>query len=153
MIIEQYTDAAGYIRIVWQMADGNALTLKYKEQPTTAQLEAEEARYVEQHEMDSVQQIKIDLMDSIELLKEVVLKIRNTPNLTLTQYNNYLTTQTWYDAATIRYFIYRLALGLASHYDVTLTGYTEAQVLTKVRDWIVNTPLKKIAKVIYGTIG
>ena len=153
MIIEQYIDAAGYIRIVWQMADGNALMLKYREQPTTAQLEAEEAKYVEQHEMDSVQQIKIDLLDSIDLLKEVVTKIRNTPTLTLTQYNNYLATLPWYDAATVRYFIYRLAMGLAQHYGVTLANYTETQVMTKVRDWLVETPLKKIAKVVYGTIG
>ena len=52
MIIEQYTDAAGYIRIVWQMADGNALMLKYKEQPTEEMLQAEEAKYIEQQELE-----------------------------------------------------------------------------------------------------
>jgi hypothetical protein len=63
MIIEQYIDAAGYIRIVWQMADGNALMLKYKEQPTEEQLQAEEAKYIEQQELERLRLEKLSEED------------------------------------------------------------------------------------------
>ena len=59
MIIEQYTDAAGYIRIIWQMADGNALMLKYREQPTEEMLQAEEAKYIEQQELERLRLEKL----------------------------------------------------------------------------------------------
>lgn len=87
-----------------------------------------------------------------ELIKEVVLKIKANPTLTLTQYNNYLSGKLWYEQAIIRFFLYKLAVGLAQHYGVVLTDYTETQVLQKVRDYIVNTPNWKLAKIIFNNI-
>lgn len=84
----------------------------------------------------------------VELIKEVVTKIKANPTLTLAQYNNYLSGKPWYEQAIIRFFIYKLAVGLAQSYGVTLTDYTETQILSKVRDWIVATPTNKLAKII-----
>ena len=47
MIIQQYIDEAGFIRIIWQMADGNCLMLKYQTEPTMEMLEEQEAKHFE----------------------------------------------------------------------------------------------------------
>jgi len=87
-----------------------------------------------------------------ELITEVVMRLKNNPTTTLTQYNNYLSTKQWYEQAIIRFFVYKVAMGLAEYHGVVLTNYTETQVLQKVRDWIVATPAKKLSKVIFGEI-
>jgi len=152
MIIKQYTDAAYNIVILWRMANGKTLYLKFKEQPTTEQLEAIEARYLEDHQYDSDRQVEISLYDNIDLMKEVIRLVKERPNLTMTQYETYLATKQWYEACTIRYFVFRLATGLADHYGLTLDNYTEAQVLLKLRNWIVETPIKRIAKIVLGRL-
>jgi hypothetical protein len=85
-----------------------------------------------------------------ELLREVITKLKINPTLTLSQYNTYLATKQWYEAAIIRYFIYKTAIGLAQHYGVILANYTETTVLTKVRDWIVETPANKLEKILFN---
>lgn len=83
-----------------------------------------------------------------ELIREVVTKIKATPTLTLTQYNTWLGTKQWYEQAIIRYFIFKVAVGLAEKYKVVLANYTETTVLTKVRDWIVATHANKLERIL-----
>ena len=87
-----------------------------------------------------------------DLIKEVVVRLKNNPTTTLTQYNNYLSTKPWYEQAIIRFFVYKLAMGLAQLHGVILANYTESTVFAKVRDWIVATPAKKLSKVIFNEI-
>jgi len=150
MIIEQYTDMAGFIRIQWQMQDGNILSLKFKIQPTTEQLEAQEALYIETHQYDAFASLKYELFDNMDLLYEVVTLLKDNPTVTLVQYNNYLATKMWYEQAVINYFLFTVAIGLAQNYGVTLSDYNATTVLQKVRDWLAATENKKIAKVIFN---
>ena len=85
-----------------------------------------------------------------ELITEIVLKIKDNPTATLTQFNNFVNQKTWWEQAVIRFFIYKLAMGLAQHYEVALTDYTENTIYKKVRDWIVATNYRKLNKVIFG---
>lgn len=87
-----------------------------------------------------------------ELIREVVQKIKVNPALTLTQYNNYLSTKTWYEQVIIRYFVYKMGTGLAELYKVALSDYTEQQVLKNVRDFIAKTENTKLSKIIFGTL-
>jgi hypothetical protein len=151
-IIDHYIDPAGKHRYIIEIAGGATLTLKFQAEATTAQLEAAEAAHIEAMEYRDVEKVTIEVTDNIELIKGIVIRLKNTPNLTATQYNNYLSTLAWFDQVTIRYFIYRFALMLAERYGVELTDYTEAQALRKVRDWIVATPLRKIAKILFGNL-
>jgi hypothetical protein len=84
------------------------------------------------------------------LITEFVTLVKQNPTVTLTQYNNWLAGKQWYEAAIIRYFVYKTAIGLAEHYGVSLTSMTESFVLGKVRDWLVNTPARKLEKVIFN---
>jgi hypothetical protein len=85
-----------------------------------------------------------------ELIKNVIIKIRNNPSLTLDQYNTYLSSKPWYEQLVIRVFLYKLVLLLAQKYGVILTNYTESQVLLKVRNWICNANINLLKKVVFG---
>lgn len=152
MIIEKYTDAAGFIRVLWRTQAGNDLLFKFRDDPTTQQLEAEEAKWVSANEFIDTASISFNLTDDGASLIKIVMQIRNNPNLTLTQYNNYLGTLPWYEAATIRYFIYSIGTKLAARNEIQLAGLTEAQFLSQVRNFIVNTPLRKLARLIFGNL-
>ena len=43
-----------------------------------------------------------------------------------------------------------VSIGNAEHYGISLTSLTESFVLGKVRDWLVNTPARKLEKVIFN---
>jgi len=149
-ITEQYTDMAGKIRMVVLLSTGQSILLKFQTQPTTQQLNDIEADYILAHEYDSFTNLTYELLDNIELLREVVTEIKTHPTLNLTQYNNYLAGKEWYEQAIIRYFIFVVALGLAQHYEKNLANLDETTILVNVRDWIVETPAKKIAKILFN---
>ena len=65
-------------------------------------------------------------MTNEPLITEFLTLVKQNPTVTLTQYNNWLATKQWYESATIRYFVYKLAIGLAQHYGVVLSNYTES---------------------------
>lgn len=147
-IIEQTTDLAGKIRMVIRLSNGEYLPLKFSVQPTTTALEDIEANYLVLHQYDSVQQEEISIYDHSELIKEFIQKIKDNPTVTLNQYNTWLGSKLWYEQAILRFFVYKLATKLSERAEVSLTDYTESQVLGKLRDWIVATPIRKIAKVV-----
>ena len=150
MIIDQYTDIAGKVRITWQLPDGNAVMWKFQTEPTTQQLEDLEAQHLVIHEYDDVPQIPIIIMEDVKLITNFILLVKDNPTVNLTQFNNWLSTKEWYEDAQIRIFIFKLAQGLSSNYDVELDDYTITEVLIRVRDWIVTTPINKIKKIILG---
>jgi len=149
-ITEQYIDMAGKIRMVVLLTTGESILLKFSEQPTTTALEIIEANYIEAHEYDNLTNLTYELLENIELLQEVVTEIKKYPSLTLTQYNNYLANKTWYEQAIIRYFIFVVAMGLAQHYDKSLANLDETTILINVRNWIAETPAKKITKILFN---
>ena len=149
-ITEQYIDMAGKIRMVVLLTTGESILLKFSEQPTTTALEIIEANYIEAHEYDNLTNLTYELLENIELLQEVVTEIKKYPSLTLTQYNNYLANKTWYEQAIIHYFIFVVAMGLAQHYDKSLANLDETIILINVRNWIAETPAKKITKILFN---
>jgi len=150
MKIEQYIDLAGFYRVLWQMANGENISLKFNHDPSDAECLAQETKYMELHQYDAFSQLRYELLDNIDLLHEVVTLLKENPTVNLTQYNNYLSTKTWYEQAIVNYFLFTVAVGLAENYGVTLVDFTAAEVLKEVRDWIVATPAKKIAKILFG---
>lgn len=147
MIIDHYIDMAGKHRIVWQMTNSLCLPLKFNYYPSDIECEAIEQRWIEEHKYDNDKNITIDITEDAPIIIDTIIKIRQNPNATLTQFTNYLNTKQWYEAATIRYFLYRLAKFLAQHYGQTLSTQTENEIYVKVRDWLNNQPIARIKKV------
>lgn len=147
-----YQDAAGFWRCLWQMANGNTLPLKFQHEPSAAECLVKENEYIALHLWDSEKTMTADLFENTEVIIDAVRKIRQNPNLTLAQYNTYVNAKPWYEAYSIRYFIYKLAVHLARHYGVNLQAMTETQVLQGVRDWICNQPIGRVKRVIFGML-
>ena len=150
VIIETYQDIAGKWRYIVELITGETVMWKFAEEQTTTELEALETTYIDQHLYDDLIVLQYELLENIELLREVVTEIKAHPTLNLTQYNAYLDTKTWYEQAIIGFFIFTVAKGLAEHYDKSLANLDETTILVNVRDWIADTPTKKIAKILFG---
>lgn len=151
-IVNQFTDMSGKIRIVWQMSNGESIMVNFNTQPTTLELEEIEAKYIEEHLYDTTDKLQITIIEDLDLLKSFISEIKNHPTVTLTQFNNWLSTKEWYEDAQIRIFIFKLAQRLADYKELDITDFTQSQILQKIRDWIVSTPIKKISKLIFGNI-
>ena len=156
MIVVENILKNGWYDVLVQLDDGSGLRLSYKTLQSDAVIIATAQDIVNRQEAErqynSIETLPFDILDHKVLLKEFVQKIKENPTVTLAQYNTWLGTKQWYESAIIKYFVYTLATKLAERKGITLTDYTETQVLQKVRDWIVNTNLRTIGKTIgYGS--
>lgn len=106
-------------------------------------------QYRDIHLYDNVPQSRIDIMDYRDAIYEAVKFIKTT-NPNLTQWNNYLSQQIWDNAIAIRWFLAVLTKELANRQDLDLSEWTETEVLSKLKIWIINTPARKIEKVLFG---
>lgn len=156
MIVLENILKYGWYDVLVQLDDGNGMRLQFKEQLTDQQIIVKVQEIVDRQEREiqynAIKTLQFDILEHRELLKEFVLKIKDNPTVTLTQYNTWLGTKQWFEQAVIRYFVYTLAVRLADRKGIELTSLTEAQVLQKLRDWIVATNLKTIGKTVgYGS--
>ena len=154
-ILEKGT-AFGQYSVLVELDDKNGMRLQFPSVVTDVVVLAKATEIVAQNASlqayNAIETVPFSLLDNIDLLKEFIAKIKANPTITLAQYNTYLGTKQWYEAAIIRYFVYVLAIKLADRKGLTLTNYTETVVLTALRNWIVATDLKTIGKVIgYGS--
>lgn len=144
MILEQTTDIAGNIRIIWQQPSGITYHFKFKEEPSLQKLEDLGNERETLEERSSVEPLFKQVNN--KLIITLIELIKDRPSITTTQFNAYLGTLPWYDEARIRALIYEIGTTLADRKEVTLASMSESQFLQKVRDFIVNTPNRKLAK-------
>jgi hypothetical protein len=150
MIVEQYIDMAGKIHIVWQMAAGTRLFLKFTSQPSEDELLAIEAQYTEEHSDDDLVPAAFDLLENRYLLIEFVRYIKANPEVTPNQISDWYVTKLWYEQVILRTIVYYIGTILAERKEIDLTDMTEAQVFRKVRNWIVAKPLRRISRLLFG---
>lgn len=151
MIIEQYTDMAGKWRVLWKSdTTGQVYNFKFAAEPTEQQLQALSDANDTAVSVNTVQPLAFSLLDHKSVLIDMIRRVKESPNTTLTQYNNYLGTLTWYEAAIIRTFVFLLAQRLAKKRDVVLANMTENTVFIAVRNFLADTPKWKLARLILG---
>ena len=152
MIIGQYTDMAGKVRIQWQsQATGNLYSYKFSSEPSTEILQELSDASDAESELQELRQVDLSIHAERGTLIAFLEKVKATPNVTLTQYNTYLGSLHWTQAAVIRYFVFMMAQRLAERRDVNLANQNESTVLDAVRDFIVNTPPRKLARIIFNS--
>jgi hypothetical protein len=154
-ILEKGTAFNAYSVLV-ELDDKNAMRLQFSTPVADADVLLKAAEIVAQNAAikayNDIETIPFDLFERVDLLKDFIAKIKATPAITLSQYNTWLGTKQWYEAAIVRYFVFVLATKLAGKKNVTLINMTETTVLTALRNWIVATDLKTIGKTVgYGT--
>ncbi len=149
-ITEQYTDAAGKIRMVVLLSNGESVMLKFNEQPTTTALNDIEANYIDNVTVERLPQMQYQLLGNKDLFKELVTAIKAKPTMTLANYTTYISTRQWYEQAMCNFFLYTVGMGLAEKFGVSMANYTQTTIWTQVRNWIVATPAKNIARILFG---
>lgn len=151
MIIEQYTDMAGKWRVLWKSdTTGQVYNFKFSDEPTEQQLQALSDANDTAAAVNAVYPLTFSLLDHKSVLIDMIRRVKESPNTTLTQYNNYLGTLTWYEAAIIRTFVFLLAQRLAKKKDVALANMTENTIFIAVRNFLADTPKWKLARLILG---
>ncbi len=152
MIVEQYTDMAGKIRITWQsIATGNIYQYKFATEPTEQKLQALSDQSDIESDLQKVGQVDLSILTERHIILQFIEKVKDTPNVNLTQYNTYLGTLHWTVAAVIRFFVYMIASRLADRKEVSLPNMNESTVLAAVRDFIVNTPARNLVRLIFNS--
>ena len=142
---------AGKWRVLWQSdTTGQTYNFKFADEPTEQQLQALSDANDTAVTANAVQPLSFSILEHREVLIELVRRVKASPNTTLAQYNNYLGTLPWYEAAIIRTFVFLLAQRLAKKKDVTLANLTENTVFVAVRNFLADTPTWKLARLILG---
>lgn len=149
-ITEQYTDVAGKIRMVVLLSNGESVMLKFDHQPTEAELNTIEASYISNVTIERLPVVQYEMSKFKDLFRVVVEAIKANPSMTLTQYTTYLNTRQWYESAIINTFMYTIAINLAEKHGVTFANQTQSTIWTAVRNWIVSTPTRKIARILFS---
>ena len=145
-----YTDANGYYRVIWQdVPTGQIVMHKFVTQPTLTYME----RFFDKQLFGSlgvVQEIEFSEEDEADF-KVICAYIRSHGTLTLTQWNTYLNgLGAWQKPVIFKAYMYKLALKLKDKGAITLANYTESTVWLATRNWIVNTNLDTVKRVIFG---
>jgi hypothetical protein len=144
-----YIDANGYYRVIWQGAVTKQIIIhKFDSVKSLTYME----RFFDKMINGSdgvVQEIEFPEEDEADF-KVICAYIRSHPTLTLNQWNTYLTSLGWQKSVVFRAYMFKLALKLASKYNVVLANYTESEVWIKTRNWICNTNLDIVKRVIFG---
>ena len=144
-----YTDANGYYRVIWQDAVTLQIVMhKFVTQPTLTYMERFFDKMIHGYE-GVVQEIEFDEADEADF-KVIVAYIRSHPTLTLNQWNTYLGTLAWQKGVIFKAYLYKLAVKLQARGAITLANYTETTVWTATRNWIVNTNLDTVKRIIFG---
>ena len=134
----------------WISTEGfNTVIVETDTQMTQAAAIAYRISYLEAHLYDAVPQAIVSVYDNTQVLVDAITYIK-TNNPTLTQWNAYLAALPWYDAYAVRWFLAMLARELANRNEVTLSDFTETEVLSRLKTWILNAPARRLAKIVFG---
>ena len=128
----------------------HAEILWFDHEPTEAEAEAFVANWLVQHEYDETPHQQMVIYDAKEAIEAAVVFIKTTASLTLTKWNNYLATLSFADKYAVQWFIFKMAEKLAEMGDFDISGLTELQILGRMKNWLINTPARRIKKIFYG---
>lgn len=128
----------------------HAEILFYDHEPTETEAEAFVANWLVQHKYDDVYHQPIAILDAKEAIENAVVYIKTTASLTLTKWNTYLASLPLDDKYAVQWFIVVMAKKLAKRNEIVLIDFTELKILSKMKEWFIATPARKIRKIFYG---
>ena len=150
-LISKSTDMAEKIRIVWQSdLTGNYYNFKFQSEPTQEQIDILVTEQDQISEINTLPFLQLNLIEYKEIITDFIIRIKERPNTTLNQYNTFLGTLPWYNAAIIRSFVFLIAQKLADYKDISLNDLQESTVLLAIRNFIVNNSAKKLQKMFFN---
>lgn len=106
--------------------------------------------YLDTHLYDNTQHQALSIYDSKDVIENMVVFIKTTESLTLNKWYAYLATLPLADKYAVQWFLIAMANRLAEIGDFDISGFTELQILARMKTWLINTPARRIKKIFYG---
>ena len=150
MILEYRIDdtkVGTFHRYMWQQPSGVVYNFKFKEAKQDSELAQFADKLEEDTKYDNEPVIFKDNSRILEIRKLIDI-LDERPNLTATQYNNYLQTLDWDQAIELRSLVSNLAKLIVERKDLDGTITTEAQAFNLVKTFITSTPKRKLARLL-----
>ena len=150
-IIEQSTDMAGRVRILWQsQATHNFYQYKFESAPSLEHLNELSDASDAQAELSATVPLGVDFSESRAAIWAFIEKVRSLPTMTLTNYNSFLNTLLWNEADSVGNFVFIVAKRLSERQAIEVSAWTEGTVVREVRDFILQTSDAHLERLIFG---
>jgi hypothetical protein len=134
----------------WVNYEGfNTFIYESADQITEQQAVALKDKYLDDHLYDGIPQVVVNLYENREVLRDAIVFIKTT-DPTLNQWNAYLAILTWDNALAVRWFLAKLAQALADRKEIDLGTFTETEVLSRLKTWIIAQSPRRLEKVLFG---
>ena len=151
MTLIKRIDRNGSLYMTWvEITPTHAEVQFYDHEPTEAEAQTFVTNWLDAHLYDDTPTQQLAILDHKEAIENAIVFIKSTASLTLTKWNNYLATLPFVDKYAIQWFIMAMANRLAEMGDFDIGGFTELQILARMKTWFINTPAKRIKKIFYG---
>lgn len=148
--LENKTESTGWHSLLILTNTNQAINLQFDHDPSLSELQSAVSNNNTSYE--EIRAENISFFEYSPLFKELILFIRNNPSVSSTQYNSFLASKQWFEAAILRFFLHRMAMVLAQRYSLVFSSYTEAQILSKLKIWVSETPLQLIGKLFFNDV-
>jgi hypothetical protein len=152
-ILNQYQDLSGRWIVVCSIDINTSIMFQFLSRPTIQQITDTYNAYIASplYVLRNVRRVPITIELNQTVISNVITYIRANGPLTLAQWTIYLGTLQWYDSNAVTWFMYALAVQLASIHNITLANYTETEVLGKLQTWIINASMSLLNRIVWGT--
>lgn len=151
MALIKRIDRNGSLYMTWvEITPTHAEVQLCDHEPTEAEAQTFVTNWLDAHLYDDTPTQQLAILDHKEAIENAIVFIKSTASLTLTKWNNYLATLPFVDKYAIQWFIMAMANRLAEIGDFDISGFTELQILARMKTWFINTPAKRIKKIFYG---
>lgn len=151
MIIEQNTDIAGKVRVLWQsQVTHNFYQYKFESAPSLEHLNELSDASDAQAALSAIIPLGVDFSESRGAIWSFIEKVRSLPTMTLTNYNSFLNTLLWNEANSVGNFVFIVAKQLSERQAIEVSAWTEGTVVREVRDFILQTSDAHLERLIFG---
>lgn len=138
--------------MVWvEIKPEHAEILWLDHEPTEADAEAFVSAWLVQHEYDDTPHQMLSIYDDTDAIEDAVMFIKTNSNLTLTKWTDYLAGLPLTEKYAVQWFIMAMAEKLAEMGEFDISDFSELQILARMKNWLTNTPVRRIRKIFYGT--
>lgn len=151
MALIKRIDRNGNLYMTWiEITPTHAEVQFYDHEPTEEEAQTFVTNWLDVHLYDDTPHQALEILDHKKAIENAVVFIKTTASLTLTKWNNYLATLPFADKYAVQWFIMAMANRLAEMGDFDISGFTELQILARMKTWFINTPARRIKKIFYG---
>lgn len=150
-IIEQSTDMAGRVRILWQSQEThNFYQYKFESAPSLEHLNELSDASDAQAALAAIIPLGVDFSESRDLILGFIEKVRSMPTMVLSQYTTYVNSFFWSEGVAIKNFVSVFSEKLNDRGLITVSTWTEGTVVREVRDFILQTSDAHLERLIFG---